>query len=142
MTVKSFYFRFLSVSGRMKFCHDKTPLSRLPFRLATSCLSPCPLASLTCALAIPVLRHEWHLPCACLGVPSDICAGDLHSTPSMALRLRTSPGTLERISLDTHLRGHGDRFGVMASINSLSSTKCRIFVDEASKKDLPSTKWA
>ena len=39
-----------------------------------------------------------------------------------------------------HLPGHSDRFGVMASINSLSSTKCRIFVDEASKKDLPSTK--
>lgn len=41
-----------------------------------------------------------------------------------------------------HLPGHSDRFGVMASINSLSSTKCRIFVDEVSKKDLPSTKWA
>ena len=82
----------------------------------------------TCALATFILRLLWHFVCAHLSGPLDPLPGRIFMDT--------------HISLDTHLPGHGDRFGGMASINSLSSTKCRIFVDEASKKDLPSTKWA
>ena len=77
MTVKSFYFRFLSVSGRMKFYHDKTPLSRLPVSPPPACL-PAPL---TCAQRNLILRHISSIPFAHLRFSPDICAGNPRPTP-------------------------------------------------------------